>query len=96
MPVPDLPGARCIGRAALFEATTRRIDAPTRKARSVLRADREAARSVALRVCRGCPSLDAFRTWVESMGPTRRPRGVVAGQVIAASGQPMKSAQVDR
>lgn len=89
--VPDLPGARCKGAADLFEATTRGIDAPTRKARSVLRVDREAARAVALRMCRSCPSLDACRTWVDSMGPTGRPRGVVAGQVITASGLPAKT-----
>lgn len=76
--VPDLPGARCKGRADLFEATVgvRPIDGrPTRD-------ELERARSEALRVCAACPALDPCRVWLDGLRPTRRPRGVVAGRVV--------------
>ena len=80
--IPDLPGARCAGLADLFEAT---ID---EHGNAASRAQREHARAAALRLCHACPALAPCRTWLDGLRPTRRPRGVVAGQVIAASGLP--------
>lgn len=69
---PVLPGARCRGRSRLFD--------PARKGeRSEIVAQRHAQ---AVGLCHRCPSLDACRAWLESLKPSRRPTGVVAGQVI--------------
>jgi hypothetical protein len=79
--VPDLPGARCRGRADLFEATVgvRPVDGrPTR-------AELENARTAALCLCATCPALDACRAWLDGLGPARRPRGVIAGQVVKST-----------
>ncbi|APE15700.1 hypothetical protein BOH72_11195 [Mycobacterium sp. WY10] len=80
--IPDLPGARCAGLADLFEAT---VD---EHGKADTRTEREHARIAALRLCNGCPALTPCRAWLDSLSPMRRPRGVVAGQVIASSGQP--------
>lgn len=69
---PALPGARCRGRSHLFDAGRK-----GERAESV--AQRHAQ---AVQLCSGCPSLDRCRTWVDSLKPSRRPTGVVAGQVI--------------
>lgn len=70
--VPSLPGARCRGRARLFD--------PGRKGeRTEIVAQRHAQ---ATAMCHRCPSLDACRDWVDSLKPSKRPGGVVAGRVI--------------
>nr|WP_233209245.1 hypothetical protein [Mycobacterium sp. ENV421] len=79
--IPDLPGARCAGLADLFEAT---VD---EHGKAAPRSEREDARTAALRLCNACPSLAPCRAWLDGLRPTQRPRGVVAGQVIAASGR---------
>lgn len=69
---PVLPGAKCRGRPHLFD--------PPRKG--------ERSENVALRhaqaamLCRSCPSLTACRDWLDSLTPSRRPTGVVAGQIV--------------
>ena len=80
--IPDLPGARCAGLADLFEAT---VD---EHGKADTRTERERARIAALRLCNACPALAPCRAWLDGLRPTWRPRGVVAGQVIAANGQP--------
>ncbi|MCG7582795.1 hypothetical protein [Mycolicibacterium sp. OfavD-34-C] len=85
--IPALPGASCKGRSDLFERTIRerrtdgRLDC----------AELENARCEALRVCNnGCPALAACRAWLDALPAMRRPRGVVAGQVITSSGTPAR------
>lgn len=69
---PVLPGARCRGRSRLFD--------PARKGeRSENVAQRHAQ---AQQLCAGCPSLEPCAAWVESLKPSKRPGGVVAGRVI--------------
>lgn len=83
--IPALPDARCRGRAALFEATIAvRHGAPAK-------AELENARSEALRLCRTCPALGPCRAWLTGMPQTRRPRGVVAGMIVTASGLPART-----
>lgn len=70
--VPALPGARCRGRSRLFD--------PGRKgerAEVVAQRHRQAAM-----LCGSCPSLAPCAAWLESLKPSRRPTGVVAGRVI--------------
>ncbi|BBY67560.1 hypothetical protein [Mycolicibacterium helvum] len=76
--IPDLPGARCKGKADLFEATVGVRPVDGRPSRDEL----ENARSEALRLCETCPALDACEAWLDGLRPTRRPRGVVAGRVV--------------
>lgn len=92
--IPALPDARCRGRAALFEATIAvRHGGPAR-------AELENARREALTLCHACPALALCRSWLAAMPATRRPRGVVAGVVVTASGLPARtrtpSAAVER
>ncbi|MDQ1305871.1 MAG: WhiB family transcriptional regulator, redox-sensing transcriptional regulator [Actinomycetota bacterium] len=68
---PGLPGARCRGRGYLFdEAEPGEPEA--------LVAQRHAQ---AVQLCRGCKSLPACAAWVDSLKPSQRPRGVVAGRI---------------
>lgn len=81
--IPALPDARCRGRAALFEATI--------ATRGPIKAELENARSEALRLCRTCPALGPCGVWLTGMPQTRRPRGVVAGMIVTASGLPART-----
>ncbi|MDQ1247531.1 MAG: WhiB family transcriptional regulator, redox-sensing transcriptional regulator [Actinomycetota bacterium] len=78
---PGLPGARCRGRGYLFdEAEPGEPEA--------LVAQRHAQ---AVQLCRGCKSLPACAAWVDSLKPSQRPRGVVAGRINSRpSGRPKK------
>lgn len=71
---PSLPGARCRGRAHLFDPGERTEGASTVAARH----------AQALGLCEHCPALTRCESWVDSLPPGRRPRGVVAGRVISA------------
>lgn len=83
--IPALPDARCRGRAALFEATIAvRHGGPAK-------AELENARREALTLCHACPALASCRSWLAAMPATRRPRGVVAGVVVTASGLPSRT-----
>jgi hypothetical protein len=87
--IPDLPGARCKGRADLFERTVGgRREESGRPAHTY---ELENARAAALRLCAACPALDPCRVWLDGQRLTRRPRGVVAGQVITSTGEPSKT-----
>lgn len=88
--IPDLDGARCKGRADLFERTVSeyRIDGQPASASTELVAN---ARSEALRICNvECPMVDACRAWLGALPAAQRPRGVVAGLVITSTGTPAK------
>lgn len=82
--IPDLPGARCKGEADLYEATVgvRPVDGRPAKQET------EAARDTALRLCATCPALDSCRAWLAAQPPSRRPRGVIAGEVITSTWRP--------
>jgi WhiB family redox-sensing transcriptional regulator len=79
--IPDLEGARCKGRADLFDATIgrRRVDdGPTRQ-------ELADAREATMRICNECPALGPCRAYVEYLRPSWRALGVVAGQVVVRS-----------
>lgn len=67
--IPDLPGARCKGRADLYEKTI----AVRHNASRSDRQERDTARAAALRICVGCPALEPCRAWLDQQRPTRRP-----------------------
>lgn len=71
--VPVLSGARCRGRHALFDP--QHGSEPDEIA--------QARHRQALALCAHCPALAACQWWVDSLPPRRRPRGVVAGRIIA-------------
>lgn len=68
---PHLPGAQCQGRHQMF-------DPP---------GDHEPPEQVAQRhtaakhLCQICPSITSCARWFESLPRTRRPPGVIAGQI---------------
>ena len=66
-----LPGARCLGRWSLF-------DPPEVGDNPAVTAQRHAQ---AIGLCQRCPSLDACGEWVDSLPASKKPAGVVAGQV---------------
>jgi WhiB family transcriptional regulator, redox-sensing transcriptional regulator len=79
---PGLPGARCKGKADLFEAIIAEHGVDNQPTTDEL----EIARRAALRLCAVCPALDPCRVWLDGLRPTRRPRGVIAGQVVTSTG----------
>lgn len=85
--IPALPGAPCKGRSELYERTV----GERRVVGQLTKVELENARCEALRLCNDrCPALGACRAWLSALPATRRPRGVVAGQVITSSGTPAK------
>lgn len=84
--IPNLPDARCKGKADLFEATVAERTKPP-----AIRAELECARETALRLCSDCPAAGRCREWFDSLPVARRPRGVIAGQIVTASGHPART-----
>ena len=80
---PELPGARCIGKWQLFDATVE-PGGPGSAAAAELAEHREAA----LRLCAQCPALRPCREWYDSLKPRHRPQGVTAGLL---NGKPCRS-----
>lgn len=80
--IPALHGARCKGRADLYERT----DNEHRMTGQITLTELDDARRDALRLCQTCPALDACRAWLSALPAAHRPRGVVAGQVVNTSG----------
>lgn len=68
---PALPGARCRGRHHLFDEAAHTETAETVTARH----------QQALGLCERCPSLTRCGDWLESLPPSKRPPGVIAGRV---------------
>jgi WhiB family redox-sensing transcriptional regulator len=69
---PSLPGARCRGRHHLFDEA-----APNEKPETVA-----ARHAQAIGLCRNsCPSLTRCEAWFLGLKPSKRPLGVVAGQI---------------
>lgn len=70
---PALPGARCRGKHHLFDAPSELDREP---------AETTAARHAqALQLCRGCTALASCTTWFDSLPTSKRPHGVIAGQI---------------
>lgn len=68
---PSLPGAACAGRWSLFDAPEPGADPD----------DAAYRQQVALRLCRTCPALTRCAEWVDSLPKSKRPTGVIAGQL---------------
>lgn len=83
--LPELPGAACKGHSDLYEGTIAEQD------KDAGRAEVQNARKAALRLCHDCPALSPCRVWLDGLRPMCRPRGVVAGQVIASAGLPLST-----
>ena len=80
---PALPGAKCVGRARLFDPPAEREPA----------ADVAFRHRQALALCRVCRALDACGEWFESLPPEERPEGVIAGRVpVFKKRRPRKTA----
>lgn len=60
--IPSLPGARCRGRAPLFDCDD----------------DDPEIIQYAIWQCRACPALADCRDWVTTLRPSQRPSGVTA------------------
>jgi len=70
--IPSLPGAKCRGRHSLFDEA-RRGEAPET-------VDQRHAQALTL-CLRGCPALAACQQWYAGLKPSKRPPGVIAGQI---------------
>lgn len=81
---PSLPGAACAGRSELFDP--RRDNEPY----EAMQRRQEAARRIREWTC---PVQPERRSWVESLKPTERPRGVIAGVIPgdAPPGRPRRA-----
>lgn len=64
--IPSLPGARCLGRAADFDLEPGSCPE---------------AIEAAIHICQSCPALTRCRDYVLSLPPSKRPRGVVGGEL---------------
>lgn len=69
--VPALPGAKCRGRARLFDEQQ-----PDESAESAAQRHKQAQM-----LCASCPSLDPCRDWFVRLRPRERPLGVIAGRL---------------
>lgn len=68
---PSLPGANCRGRAQLFSEPE-----PTEQPDTV-----KARQTQALGLCSRCPSLKPCKAWFQSLPPSKKPGGIIAGQI---------------
>lgn len=68
---PALPGARCRGKAHLFDEAGKHEDPETADQRH----------TQALGLCRGCTALASCQQWYTALPRSKRPPGVVAGQI---------------
>ncbi len=80
--IPALPGARCKGRADLYERTNSEHGMTGRLTMTEL----DNARREALWLCETCPALHPCGAWLQGLPAAQRPRGVIAGQVVNTSG----------
>lgn len=69
---PALPGARCRGKAHLFDE--RQPDEAPETAQQ--------RHTQALGLCQHCTALASCQTWFGTLTPAKRPHGVIAGRVI--------------
>lgn len=69
--IPSLPGAQCAGQHRLFDEARPGEDEDVVDQRH----------AEALGLCARCPALDRCLTWLLDLPPSRRPTGVIAGQL---------------
>jgi len=69
--LPRLPAAACRDQHTLFDPRAEH-EAP---------AVAEQRHRQAAALCTRCPALDDCRRWIDSLPPSRRPSGVIAGQL---------------
>ena len=73
---PHLDGAACANRWSLFDPQGDHEPATDAAYRHL----------AALAICRDCPVLAACRRWADTLPPTQRPAGVVAGIATPPAG----------
>ena len=66
-----LPGTRCRGRHSTFDEAAPGEDPEVVSARH----------AQAIGLCSHCPALDRCETWFLGLKPSKRPHGVIAGQI---------------
>jgi WhiB family redox-sensing transcriptional regulator len=83
---PVLPGAHCRGRHHLFDEA-----APNEKPETVA-----ARHAQAVGLCQLCPARSRCEDWLASLPRSKRPVGVVAGQInpVNSVGRPPASPKV--
>ncbi len=72
---PALPGAKCRGRAHLFDPAERGEDPDLTEYRH----------QHALTLCRTCTALASCGEWVDSLPKSKKPAGVIAGRIRTVS-----------
>ncbi|TVX95898.1 hypothetical protein FPV58_26675 [Mycolicibacterium porcinum] len=79
---PALPGARCRGRHHLFDEQGTHETTETTEQRH----------QQALGLCQHCTALASCQTWFDTLTPSKRPPGVIAGRIIQPkTGRPPKA-----
>ncbi|OBG48325.1 hypothetical protein [Mycolicibacterium fortuitum] len=68
---PELPGAACVGMPTAFDPAEHGEPAT----------DVEYRHQAALHLCRTCSALASCTEWFDSLKPSKRPVGVIAGQI---------------
>jgi hypothetical protein len=63
---PELKGGRCVGEWEIFDNEHGSAE----------------LEEYAINLCQACPALAECRSWFESLKPSKRPIGVVAGRVV--------------
>lgn len=82
--IPDLDDAACVGMWAAFDPAE-----PDENTDDI-----EYRHNAALALCKACPALPDCSAWFDSLKPSQRPPGVVAGRVTAPRrpGRPRRAA----
>jgi WhiB family redox-sensing transcriptional regulator len=75
---PLLSGANCLGLWSLFDEPDREDP------------DRREVVASAQRLCETCPALTDCGDWYDSLPPSQRPSGVVAGRLRRSTRYPKK------
>ncbi len=82
---PDLPGAACLNKWGLFDPEPEGRTEPPEVTRH--------RHAQAGELCRGCTALASCEQWVDSLPPSKRPSGVVAGRAPKTVGRPANTYQ---
>jgi len=86
--IPDLPSAACWGRWDLFDPEREREPGQPVE-------DPHDRHQLAISIClHACPVVDECREWVDSLKPSKRPPGVVAGRVVTNTARQQREASL--